>query len=329
MEEKRQYIATLEDAGKRLDMCISEWQGISRTKAKELITEGAVFCNTVPVKKASYSVGEGDVFHIDEKERSMEEESTLEDTVVDYSSSIRVIEETDTYLVVDKPAGMLTHPTDAKEPYTLTEWLVTQDARIADVGENLVRPGIVHRLDKAASGVLVIAKTQDMFVHLKQQFKKRTVEKEYLVLVHGNMDVDHDVIDFAIDRGRDGKMVSRPKVKEVTLQTVMKIQPGKEAKTEFTVLERYQHYTLLRVKIHTGRTHQIRVHMHAYGHPVVGDGLYYQKQYARKKAERLDRLFLHAARLCFAPLRENTLHCFEAPLREELEAYLRKIQPRV
>jgi 23S rRNA pseudouridine1911/1915/1917 synthase len=317
------------DAGKRLDVFISEVQGISRTKAKEQITSGGVLHNGSIATKASQALREGDVIEciavtqsaIPPVEEALEEESLF--------PLVRIVHETEEYIVVEKPAGMLTHPTEAKEPYTLADWLVAHDRRIALVGENPSRPGIVHRLDKAASGLLVVAKTQEMFFHLKSQFQNRTVEKEYIVLVHGTIEEEDGVIDFSIDRGRDGRMVSRPKVKEVTLQNVDKIQPGKDALTEFRVLERYYHYTLLRVKIHTGRTHQIRVHMHAYGHPVVGDSLYYQKQYIRKKAKKLDRLFLHATTLCFAPDSSGEKQCFEAPLPEALDRFLTVAQPCV
>jgi len=309
------------DALKRLDVFIAEWQGISRTKAQGLIADGAIQHNESVATKASKSLATGDVIVYTpqpSKQLPIAQEATSEDVVHD----LVILEETSDYMVVVKPAGMLTHPTEANEPHTVAHWVVAHDPTISGVGENAARPGIVHRLDKGASGILVVAKTQEMFGVLKKQFKQRTVEKEYVVLVHGVIAAETGSIDFSIDRGKDGRMVARPRVEEITLQKMHTVQPGKEAFTEFQVLQRFLHYTLLRVKIHTGRTHQIRVHMHAYGHPVVGDVLYHQKQYVRKQAPVLGRLFLHAAKLCFSPKGKDVAVCFEAPLPKELSEFL-------
>jgi 23S rRNA-/tRNA-specific pseudouridylate synthase len=164
-----------------------------------------------------------------------------------------------------------------------------------------------------------------MFDHLKKQFQKRTVEKEYLVLVHGVMDNEHDSINFAIDRGKDGRMVSRPKTDRFSLRTVMKIQPGKEALTEYWVEKKFTRFSLLRVKIYTGRTHQIRVHLLAFNHSVVGDKLYFNKKLNRKRDEDLGRLFLHSAKLCFLDL-DNKSVCFNSNLPAELKSFLAKLK---
>ena len=160
-----------------------------------------------------------------------------------------------------------------------------------------------------------------MFEHLKAQFQARTVDKEYLVLVHGIMPVEVGTIDFAIDRGAGGRMVSRPKTDATSLRGVAHEQPGRKALTEFTVVKQFTRFALLRVKIHTGRTHQIRVHMLAYNHPVVGDDLYFNKKLNRKRDLELGRLFLHAARLCFDDV-EGKRVCFESSLPEGLEKFL-------
>ncbi|MBI4426880.1 MAG: RNA pseudouridine synthase [Candidatus Magasanikbacteria bacterium] len=236
----------------------------------------------------------------------------------------KIVGETADCVVVEKPAWVLVHPTEANEADTLVEFLTRKYSDIKNVGDNPKRPGIVHRLDKEASGLLVVARTQEMFEHLKKQFQDRTIDKEYLVLVYGKMERQHDVIDFAIDRGKDGRMVSRPKVDLLKLKSMRSVQPGKEALTEFTVEKEYGRFSLLRVKIHTGRTHQIRVHMFAYNHPVVGDNLYFNRKLVKKSESKLNRLFLHAAKLCFTDLAGERV-CFESKLPEELEKYLKDI----
>jgi len=238
---------------------------------------------------------------------------------------INIIAETKDYLVVNKPAGVLVHPTQAQEPETLVSWLLEKYPDIAEVGEAKERPGIVHRLDKDASGLLVIARTQEMFEHLKKQFQEREVEKEYAVLVYGNLESDDGKIDFAMDRGKEGRMVARPKTDVLKLKNVEKIQPGREALTEFWVEKRFIRFSWLRVKIQTGRTHQIRVHMLAYNHPVVGDKLYNNRKLIKKSDQELKRLFLHAQKLCFTDL-SGKKQCFESELPKELKDYLDKLK---
>lgn len=237
------------------------------------------------------------------------------------SEDYKIVNETADYVVIEKPAGVLVHPTEANETDTLAGFLTRKYLDIKNVGDNSKRPGIVHRLDKEASGLLVVARTQEMFEHLKKQFQDRTIDKEYLVLVYGKMGREQGVVDFAIDRGKDGKMVSRPKADLLKLKSMRSVQPGKEALTEFTVEKEYGRFSLLRVKIHTGRTHQIRVHMFAYNHPVVGDNLYFNRKLIKKNESKLNRLFLHAAKLCFTDLSGERV-CFESTLPEELEEYL-------
>ncbi len=241
------------------------------------------------------------------------------------SQNIKIIVETKDYLVLEKPSGILVHPTQAGEGGTLVEQLLSKYPEIKKVGDSPERPGIVHRLDKEASGLLVVARTQKMFKHLKKQFQERTTEKEYLVLVYGQLDKEEGLIDFDIDRGKEGKMVSRPKTNVLKVKNVNKIQPGKEAITEFWVEKKFVRFTLLRVRIHTGRTHQIRVHMFAYNHPVVGDSLYCNKKLIKKSEQILGRLFLHSTKLCFDDL-SGDRQCFESLLPKELQTYLNNLK---
>lgn len=316
-----QYIISQELAGKRLDIFLVEQTGFSRSAVQSLIKNGQVHVNDVLPKKAGDILREGQVVVISEGETSEAPQGEKKERAL---PSVEIIAETDEYLVVNKPAGLLVHPTQAREEQTLISWLLATYPAIATVGDSPERPGIVHRLDKEASGVLVIAKTQAMFDALKKQFQEKTIEKHYRVLVHGSIAKDHDTITFPIDRGKEGRMVSRPRIEELTLKHVKRLQPGKEAMTEFYVEHRYVAMTLLSVRIHTGRTHQIRVHMYAYGNPVVGDTLYFQRKWQKKSTPPLDRLFLHAEKLCFTTLSGEKV-CYEVPLPQQLNSFLEQI----
>lgn len=322
-----QFTILPEETSGRLDIIIAEKQGVTRSQAQKWIKQGWVKVNKKIQSKSSHATAEGDLITIDSSlpiiaddvltpEKGAEGESLM--------GGIHIIAETEDYLVVNKPSGILVHPTQAGEKYTLTDWLVARYPFITTVGEGKDRPGIVHRLDKEASGILVIAKNQPMFDHLKKQFQDRTIEKEYSVLVHGIMSLDHDKIDFDIDRGRDGAMVSRPHVDTLSLRSVSNRQPGKEALTEYWLEKQFARFALLRVKIHSGRTHQIRVHFFAYTHPVVGDTLYFNKKLNRRRDLELGRIFLHATHLCFTDLSLEK-QCFDQKLPEALENFLHTI----
>lgn len=313
---------TPDEDGKRLDILLSEKLGITRSQAKKNIDGGLILVNGNKPKKA------GDIVHVEDTIETVklvkEKHSVImEDSPI--TGDVEILEETPDYIVLNKPAGLLIHPTQAQEKKTLTAWLLKKYPEIKNVGENPVRPGIVHRLDKETSGLLVIARTQKMFIHLKQQFKDRAVQKIYSVLIYGVIDSDKGIIDFQIDRGSGGKMAARPKTDVLKLKNVGKIQKGKEALTEFFVEKRFTRFTLLKVHIHTGRTNQIRVHMFAYGHPVVGDTLYMNKKLIKKSERQLGRLFLCAKELCFKDL-QGQEKCFGIELPTELKDYLKKLR---
>lgn len=286
--------------GTRLDLIVSELFSVTRSQAKKYIDAGRILVDDHPPKKSGDIVKESSTICLTKEIVTPMLEIVAES--IDTSLIPIVIQETEHYLIIDKPAGLLSHPTQAQEPWSLAHWVWNTYPELKTVGEYSDRPGIVHRLDKDTSGLMVIAKTQDMFDHLKFQFKERMVDKRYTSLVHGVVHRDIDTIDFDIDRGNDGRMVARPKTDPLKLKNVGKSQPGKHAKTEFLVLERYSRYTLLDLKIYTGRTHQIRVHMFAYGYPVVGDPLYTNTTTNRALDKRLGRLFLHAHHLAFQDL---------------------------
>lgn len=326
MEISKKLFVPEEKNGRRLDLFLSEETGMSRTKIQKIIRSGGMTINGEKIKKVGIPARANDVIEINEAPYEKKRQRRLaEREDPGLLEMVRIVSETPDYLVLIKPAGLLTHPTDAGETIAVTTWLLNRFPDIKNVGEDADRPGIVHRLDKEASGLLVIPKTQDMFRHLKQQFQERRIYKEYMVLAHGTIDANQDIIDFEIDRGKEGRMAARPKINGISLHTVGIMQEGKEAITEFRVVQRFSRYTLLAVTIHTGRTHQIRVHLFAYGHPVVGDALYANKKLIGKRDKKLHRLFLHAAKLCFYDY-SRTQRCFEAALPEELTAFLGELK---
>lgn len=225
---------------------------------------------------------------------------------------MEIIHETEDYLVIVKPAGLLTHP--VREGYTeptLVDQLLAHAPHIADVGEHTLRPGIVHRLDKHVSGLMVIAKTPAMFTCLKTQFQERTIKKIYLALVYGSLNKEEGSINFLIARSKStGKMVARPVSQE-----------GRLALTHYSVLDRFATTTYVRVQIHTGRTHQIRVHFLAIDHPLVGDTLYTKKHMKHVRRLEMDRIFLHAHELTFSDLLGERC-TFRSNLPDDLQTIL-------
>lgn len=302
----------------RLDIFVAHAMEIPRVTAQKLVKAGAVEVDDVVVKKASLALRPG--MRIDVK--SLDVSSVASSPVLEKKTKRlipEIIIETDDYVVINKPAWLLVHPTTKKETDTLADWLRERYPDIAGVGEDPDRPGIVHRLDKEASGVMVVARTQPMFDHLKKAFQARTVEKHYSVLVHGKVAKDHGVIDFPIGRSSEGRMAARPVGDGIAI--VDEESAGKPAITEFLVEKRFARFTLLDVRIHTGRTHQIRVHMYAYTHPVVGDTLYLNKKLPLKRDRKLGRLFLHARSLSFPTLAGDSVS-YTVPLPKALQDFL-------
>ena len=234
----------------------------------------------------------------------------------------QTIFENTNFLIINKPAGLLVHGADhIKEP-TLADQLLKKYPKLAKVGEDPCRPGIVHRLDKQVSGLMAVAKTQTAFDHLKKQFQDRTIIKIYTALVYGKIEKDEDKINFPIQRSSKGhKMAALPFTTKGKLT-----KEGRQAITEFEIIKKFINYTLLKVKIKTGRTHQIRVHLSAYGHPVVGDNLYSTKKTREKnKKLNLGRIFLTATELSFIDLNEKQ-QIFKIDLPEELKIFLQQIK---
>jgi len=267
---------------------------LSRAKIQKLIKDGAVLVNKKQVDK-HYFLKAGDVVvaNITRINTNLHTNSTRildQPTTHTSQSQLKIIKETDDYIVIDKPAGQLVHPTEAREKETLVDLLIKKYPEIQKVGEDLLRPGIVHRLDKEVSGLLVVARNQKVFDHFKDQFKARKIKKEYIALVYGKIEKDEGEIEFPIARSRvKGLFAAKPKNGE-----------GRLAQTSFEVLKRYHNYTLVKLSPSTGRTHQLRVHLKALGHSIVGDQLY--KIRKLKEKIKLDRIFLEANYLGFYDL---------------------------
>ncbi len=222
-----------------------------------------------------------------------------------------IIFENKDYLVINKPAGLAVHGGGNIKSATLADFLIERYPGIETVGDDPIRPGLVHRLDKEVSGLMVIAKNNKTFLSLKKQFKDRDVNKEYTALVHGKMLNNFGTINFPIKRSSEGykmaalplntaNLLSRRRPKERDRGNLDGFFKAREAITEYTVLKKFFNYTLLQVSIKTGRTHQIRVHFFALGHPLVGDNLYFNKKSkVQNKKLGLERIFLFANKLSF------------------------------
>ncbi|MDD3435116.1 MAG: RNA pseudouridine synthase [Patescibacteria group bacterium] len=245
----------------------------------------------------------------------------------------KIIWETNDYLVLNKPAGWTVHGGAGISGPLLTDWLHKHYPSINDVGDNYLRPGIVHRLDKEASGLMVVAKTNTAWQYFKELFKSRQVGKTYWALVHGQIAKDEGVLNFPIKRASSGhRMVALPFIDQSLTEKknlnnrdrglVKAREKAKNALTKFNVLKRFINYTLVEVKIKTGRTHQIRVHFFAYGHPLLGDQLYTTKKTKVKNEKaKLERIFLIAKSLKFKdPAGDDKI--FEIDLPADLESFL-------
>ena len=266
----------------RLDKFLTaKLSSATRSFVQKQIKCGAVTVNGSPTN-AHYKPKPGDVIEI----AKVEQEAAS--IVPDASVAFKVIDEQPDFLVVEKPAGLVVHPALGVSEPTLADGLAAKYPELTEVGEDKLRPGIVHRLDRDVSGLMVVARTQKMFESLKQQFQDRSIQKQYTALVHGVIDEEHRVIDTPIGRSqtKSGKMAAH----------TQELEGDRDAKTEYTVLKRLKNYTLLEIRLHTGRSHQIRVHLHSIGYPVVGDALYTNK---RVKHKNLGRIFLHESKLSF------------------------------
>ena len=230
---------------------------------------------------------------------------------------LNVIYEDKNFLVINKPAGIVVHPDEHHKTETLVQFLAKKYPEIENVGGDPSRPGLVHRLDKDTSGLLIVAKDQKSFEYLKSVFQKREVKKTYLVLVSGNVKTSSGIIDLPIGRSR----------KDSQRRIAGRGASGKlrEAVTEYKVVKRFEKFTLLETRLITGRTHQIRAHFAAISRPVACDKIYGGKNPACPAG--LVRQFLHAWKLEFVSP-SGAKMSFEADLPEDLQAVLDELQQK-
>ena len=282
----------VEESGQRIDKYIAEKQELSRVTVQRLIEEGNILVNGKKAKPA-YAVQVGDEVIIQMPE-AKETDLKPQDIPLD------IIYEDNDIIVVNKAKGMVVHPAVGNPDGTLVNAIMAHcKGNLSGIGGEL-RPGIVHRLDKETSGLLIIAKNDKAHLRISEQIQNRQVKKTYLALVKGIVPENEATIKMPIGRSTKDrkKMAVTPK--------------GKEAITHFKVLERFEKYTYLEVNIETGRTHQIRVHMAEIGHPVVGDMVYSNG----KNEFNIEGQMLHAYRLEFKhPITEKEM-CLEASLPE-------------
>jgi 23S rRNA pseudouridine1911/1915/1917 synthase len=303
-----------EHDGLRLDRVLaSEIQGQSRSQIQRLIEEGHVALPRVKTVKANTPVRQGDQITV-----TLPEPAAATPEAEDIPLDI-LFQDSDV-IVVNKPAGMVVHPGAGNETGTLVNALLHHVTDLSGIGGEL-RPGIVHRLDKGTSGVMVVAKHDRAHQELARQFHDREVEKEYVALVWGLVQ-QRKRIDIPI--GRDP--AHREKIST-------RARRARSAVTRVTWARHVPGLSLLRIAIHTGRTHQIRVHLNAIGHPIVGDALYggvhRRVPHQLRAVQRLTRPFLHAERLAFAHPRTGDHLEFTAPLPSDLRAVLADVEPQL
>ncbi len=296
---KNLYSFIADKTGVRLDKYVGEkCAELSRTHAQKLIADGYITVND-RVAKVGLKLNIGDRVDIIIP-------STAPTPLSPEAIPLNIIYEDDDLLVVDKPAGLAVHPAPGHPSHTLVNAVLSHLPGLAETSDSL-RPGIVHRLDKDASGVMLVAKNNTAQLNLIDQFKARSVVKAYLVLVKGRLTPEDGVIEAPI--GRDPRNRKRMAV----------VTEGRDARTQYHVIRYIDDYTLLEVRTETGRTHQIRVHLSAIGYPVVGDETY------GVKSPHLSRQFIHACRLGFRLPSTGEYVEFSSELPPDLEQALKDI----
>jgi 23S rRNA pseudouridine1911/1915/1917 synthase len=307
------FTVSADESGTRFDRVVAaHCPELSRTRVQELIEEGLALLSG-KAAKGSHKVRVGDVVKVVAQERpALRAEAE--------NIPLEVLYEDDDVLAVNKPAGMNVHAGAGNSHGTLVNALLGRGQSLSQGGDAL-RPGIVHRLDKETSGIVLVAKNDFAHAKLSEAFRARTVQKIYVALVQGELKEDRGRIELAI--ARDPKRRTRMTAKRAGL-----LANARTARTDWRVLCRIDATTLLEVHLHTGRTHQIRVHFAALRHPVVGDTLYgatAELHVGRAKLPSLGRYFLHAAKIAFAQPRTGQTIQLTAPLPVELRAYLSRM----
>ena len=296
------YLATAEDAGQRIDAMLAsrvgtKENGLTRSYIQKLIIDGAITRNGAPLKSGAKAV-RGDLFEITVPD-PVDPAAKPEDIPIDI-----VYEDAD-IIVINKARGMVVHPADGNPDGTLVNALLHHCADLSDIN-GVKRPGIVHRIDKDTTGLLVVAKNNAAHESLAEQIKEHKVSRVYTALVEGVIKEDSGKIDAPVGR----HPVDRKRM-------AVNVKNGRGAVTYFTVMKRYSDCTLVKCRLETGRTHQIRVHMAYIGHPVACDPVY-----GIKKDRGLAGQALHAGELTLTHPRTGRLMTFTAPLPEDFQKLL-------
>lgn len=318
------FIVDENQANERLDKFLAEKLSETRSQIKKAILNERVLINDKPAKvheflnvKDKVTVKDFIVLKAVDKEK----EDEIKNENITFLEP-KILKETDDYIVLEKPSGMLVHSTSKNEQDTLVHWLVKKYPEIEKIADpislnkrdKIFRPGIVHRLDREVSGLMVIARTQTAFEDLKNQFKQKDIKKEYTTLVLGHLAEDKGLIDFEISRKTSGeKMAAHP----------ANSNKGKPSLTEYEVIEKFLKFTLVKVNLLTGRTNQIRVHFFALGNPVAGDLLYTLKD--KKPKVAIPRILLHANKLSFKDL-HSEVQTFISELPEEFNQVISQLR---
>lgn len=294
----------VEKEGDRLDIFLLNQfddKSQSRNQVQKLIKEGNILVNGKK-KKSNYIVKINDLIDVEipEKEENLSAENI----------DIEIIYEDDDLAVVYKPQGMVVHPGDGNRNGTLVNALLYHLDELSDLNDENVRPGIVHRIDKDTSGILLIAKNNEAHKIISAELKEHSIKRQYIALVEGIIEEEEGKIDAPI--GRNPKNRKKMAV----------IEDGKRAVTHFKVLKRFKDKTLIRAQLETGRTHQIRVHMRYINHPLVGDLVYGRK----KQKYKLKGQLLHAYLLGFDHPRKKRYMEFKYPLPDYFEDILQKLE---
>ena len=307
---KNIYTVAPDISSKRLDIFLSSESGITRSRVKKLIELGAVSVNSRSKTKTSHKL------HADDLVELIIPEET-EGTLIPEDIPLEILWEDENIVVVNKPPGMVVYPAIGNREGTLMNALVSKCTISATAGAPL-RPGVVHRLDKETSGAMVIAKDDVSYHELVRQFKEREIEKHYLAILSGSLKDDEGEINIPIGRSMSDR-------KKMSVRT----KKGKEALTRFKIVERLHSATLAKIRIITGRTHQIRVHFASIGHPVLGDSTYGRQTSIRVGSRTVPfrRQMLHANTIKLKHPIKGEIMEFTAPVPEDMETaikYLKK-----
>lgn len=296
------FVITEEQAGVRADVGLALLLELSRSNMQHLLDEGRV-TRGQKVLKANYKLRAGEEIRVE-----LPEPQPLD--VQPENLPLDVIYEDEDVIVVNKARGMVVHPAAGNYSGTLVNALLYHCKNLSGIN-GVIRPGIVHRLDKDTSGIMICAKNDMAHVHLSRQIQDKVARRTYLAVVRGNIKTDHGIIETQIARDKNDR-------KKMTVVT----EGGRDAVTEYEVLERYGKYTIVRCKLATGRTHQIRVHLEYLGYPLVGD----PKYSPMRTPFHIEGQALHSQTLSFVHPRTGERLEFEAPLPTDLQKIVTRLR---